>query len=99
MDIMIKALIKEHNKKPIDFLLILGDLSSDNLYVNYNPPTNNCKKLYEDYLYKLPFPVLTLPGNHDVYKNEEWVQITGTPRQYSFLFQDFIFLMLDNWNP
>ena len=95
MDVMVNALIEEHKKQPIDVLVIAGDLSSDNAY---SDGTVYCKKLYDEYLYRLPFPVVVVAGNHDVHSNDVWKQITGRNRQCSYVFGDYVIIVLDNYD-
>lgn len=102
MQSMINDIITEHKKQPIDLILILGDLSTDNMGAPNSSATlygsNYVKRLFNEYLYKLPCPVYALPGNHDSWSNEVWKSITGYDRQYSIEFDDMIFIMLDTFN-
>ena len=102
MQSMINDIITEHKKQPIDLILILGDLSTDNMGDPNSSATlygsNYVRRIFEEYLYKLPCPVYALPGNHDSWSNEVWKSITGYDRQYSIEFDDIVFIMLDTYN-
>ena len=96
VELLINSLIESHMKKPIDALLICGDLTTDNVA----PTTygvNFLQRLYSDFINRLPFPVFPIAGNHDGYSNENWKKFTGVPREYSVLFKDFVFVMLDTF--
>ena len=88
---------KEHEKEPIDMILILGDLSVDD-YDFRKLPDNYCRKFKEEVMDKLPCPVYALPGNHDSHSDEVWQEIFGYPREYSVKFGNNVFLMLDTFN-
>lgn len=102
LKMLIDDIMTEHKKQPIDAVLILGDLSTDNMGAPNASSTlygtNYVKKLFSDYLYKLPCPVYTLPGNHDSWNNDVWKSITGYNREYSIIFDDMAFIMLDTFN-
>ena len=102
MQKMVEDIITEHNKQPIDLILILGDLSTDNMGAPNSSATlygsNYVRRIFEECLYKLPCPVYALPGNHDSWSNEVWKSITGYDRQYSIEFDDIVFVMLDTFN-
>lgn len=86
----------EHEKEPLDMVLILGDLSIDD-YDLRNLPENFCRKFKEEVMDKLPCPVFALPGNHDSYPNSIWEEIFGYPREYSVKIGNNVFLMLDTF--
>lgn len=96
MDLLIDALIAEHNKYPIDFMVIAGDLTTDNGFSAVGG-TNYLAKVYEYFLSKLPFPVYSCAGNHDGYSDADWRAITGTDRQFSVCFEDMVVVFLDNF--
>ena len=102
MQSMINDIITEHKKQPIDLILILGDLSTDNMGAPNSSATlygsNYIRRIFNEYLYKLPCPVYALPGNHDSWSNTIWKSITGYDRQYSIEFDDIVFIMLDTFN-
>lgn len=86
----------EHEKEPLDMVLILGDLSIDD-YDLRKLPDNYCRKFKEEVMDKLPCPVFALPGNHDSYPNSIWEEIFGYPREYSVKLGNNVFLMLDTF--
>ncbi len=87
MDIFTDLLLKEHGKAPIDALLLLGDVSHEKL--------SNLEAFVSKHLSKLPFPVYLLPGNHENYTDEDYMRITGTPRQHTVTVDNFLFIMAD----
>ena len=38
-----------------------------------------------------------IPGNHEQYGNADWERITGYPREYSVVWGDTVFIMLDTF--
>lgn len=77
----------------VDFVLVLGDLTSDNAGSN----EYNYLKDITKYFAKIKRPVYVLPGNHDAYSNNEFKNIFGYDRQYTIQYDDTIFIMLDNF--
>ena len=69
---------------------MLGDVSHENL--------QNLKELYAKYICGLPFPVYTIPGNHEPYQSEDWVRITGNPRQFTVETKEFHVILLDRYS-
>ncbi|MBE6612981.1 MAG: hypothetical protein E7632_10860 [Ruminococcaceae bacterium] len=86
----------EHERSPLDAVLMLGDLSIDD-YNWRNLPENYCEKCKKELFDALPCPVHAIPGNHDSYPDQLWREIFGTPRQYSLDFGDFGVIMLDTF--
>ncbi|MGM9683258.1 MAG: metallophosphoesterase family protein [Eubacteriales bacterium] len=87
MDIFTDLLIEEHRQTPIDALLLLGDVSHEK--------PENLEAIILKHLKKLPFPVYFLPGNHENYPNDDYMRITGNPRQYTVAVDNFLFIMVD----
>ena len=87
MDVFTELLLKEHAKAPIDALFLLGDVSHEK--------PENLEAVISKHLSKLPFPIYFLPGNHENYSNEDYIRITGKPRQYTVTVNNFLFIMAD----
>jgi len=89
-------ILKEHEREPLDLVLVLGDLSIDD-YDLRCLPDNYCRKFKHEVMDRLPCPVYALPGNHDSYPNSIWQEIFGYPREYSVRLGNNLFLMLDTF--
>ena len=90
-------IISEHNKSPLDAVLVLGDLSIDD-YDYRCLPENYCKKFKEDCLDRLPMPCYAIPGNHDSWPNDLWKEVMGRDRQFVLQWDDLVFLMADTFS-
>ena len=88
-----ESIVREHEKAPLDAVLILGDLSVDD-YSFRNLP-NFCKRFKEDCMDRLPCPAYAIPGNHDSYPDEVWHEVFGYGRQFALEIGGAVFLMLD----
>lgn len=97
IDRIVSDILKENEKEKLDMVLVLGDLSIDD-YSFRNLEENYCKKFKEDCMDKLPCPVYAIPGNHDSYPNDMWKKAVGTDRQFVIDCDNFVFLMMDNFN-
>ncbi len=86
----------EHEKEPLDMILILGDLSVDD-YDLRNLPDNYCAKFKSEIMDMLPCPAFALPGNHDSYPDSIWKEIFGYSREHSVKIGNNVFLMLDTF--
>ncbi len=94
----------EHQKDPIDALVILGDESLDHWafppYGYYLTTGTSYTKLFVDnYVSQLPkdFPIYYVPGNHEQYGNAKWFEITGQNRQGHFTVGDNLFVLSDTY--
>jgi len=99
---MISDLNEEHKKEPIDMILMLGDYSLD--YWGWEPygsyavnGISNTKRFMQEYACRLPCPIYLIPGNHEQYTHETWEKITGFKRQFSVVYNNNLFLMLDTF--
>ncbi len=100
----VDGIIAEHQKDPIDALVILGDTSLDHWafppYGYYlTAGVSYTKDLVKRYVSQLPkdFPVYFVPGNHEQYGNAKWVELTGQNRQGYFTLGDNLFILADTY--
>lgn len=91
-----RDIIKEHERSPLDAVLVLGDLSIDD-YDYRKLPKSYCEKFKEDCMDRLPVPSYAIPGNHDSWPNELWKDMMGCDRQYVLEFGDTVFIMADTF--
>lgn len=89
-------IIRENGRKPLDAVLVLGDLSVDD-YDFRNLPINYCMQFKKECLDRLPCDYYVLPGNHDSYPNDEWRNIFGTDREFVCEVGDAVFIMADTF--
>jgi len=94
----------EHQKDPIDALVILGDTSLDHwAFPPYGYYLNAGKSYTQDfierYVSQLPkdFPVYFVPGNHEQYGNAKWVELTGQNREGYFTVGNNLFILSDTY--
>lgn len=101
MQLFVDSVLLEHQKKPIDLLIIGGDTSLDHWF-NYGSYTKDkistTLTLREKYLSQITaagIPMYILPGNHEQFNNDQWEQITGNKRYGSVAVEGNLFIMLD----
>lgn len=100
----VDSILKEHEEHPIDLLVINGDLSLDyeNVFDNsiFTTGISRTKQFLEEYLTQLPedLPVFVMPGNHELYSDKEWFEMTGNHRQGYMVVKDTLFLFMDNYS-
>ena len=102
----VDGILKEHEIKPFDLIIIVGDTSLD--YWGWNgggsyqrkPSVSDTKIFIEKYVSQLPedVPTIVLPGNHELYTNAKWKEITGNNRNESFVLGDNLFIMPDSFS-
>lgn len=111
MNAWVEAVKKEHEKRPFDLIVIMGDLSLDFWDDRYGKPAgkpggsyinsgvSTTKEFVDNYVSKLPadVPVYIMAGNHEQYGNKKWKEITGYDRQGSFVLGDNLFIFLDSF--
>lgn len=100
----VDTILAEHAEKPIDLLIINGDISLDywisgGSVVKYGKDRATSQVFINDYLSQLPdeIPVFILPGNHEQYSNEDWLALTGNNRQGYMYVGDTLFVCLDTF--
>ena len=97
LDFLLECINKEHEKEPLNAILMPGDLSIDD-YDFRHLPYNFCERFRDDYMRKFPAPACAGPGNHDSYSNEQWHAMFGHNRQFSVVVGGVLFLMADTYN-
>lgn len=98
----VDSFLAEYEENPIDLLVINGDLSLD-----YGSPAESIldtgvsttKLFIDNYLSQLPedLPVFIMPGNHELYSDEAWYELTGNHRQGHMVVDNTLFLFMDNY--
>lgn len=96
MNRMIDWIVEEHNKSPLDFVVLTGDITYENLYTE-GTDADFLKKFYKEYVPQIPCPFYSLPGNHDGHTSAESLAAVGVPRQYTVEFGDIVLVMLDTF--
>lgn len=103
MELVCDSLKKEYELKPYDTILALGDYSLDywkwNIKGSYmwDVPVSRTDEFMKKYYPKFPTKAYIIPGNHELYSNEEWIHFTGFPREYAVVYGDYVFVMLDTF--
>lgn len=111
MNAWVNAIKAEHEKRPFDLIVIMGDTSLDFWDDQWGKPANapggsylnsgksTTKEFVDNYVSKLPadVPVFVMAGNHEQYGNAKWKEMTGNDRQGSFVLGDNLFLFLDSF--
>ena len=82
----VDAVLAEHERDPIDLLLIAGDISLDHWAKkgSYTVDKVSASKVFiDDFLSQIRphIPVFVLAGNHEQYSNEQWKTMTGNDRR------------------
>ena len=108
LQLWVDSVNAEHKREPLDFIIVVGDMSLDHFYSNGNIAgsymgTNKVsytEKFIKEYVSQLPsdVPKFFVPGNHEQYSNAQWKSITGNDRQGSYRLEGNLFIMLDNYN-
>jgi len=100
----VDTVLAEHEKAPIDLLIINGDISLDywisgGSVLTYGKDKATSKVFVNKYLSQLPDEILVyiIPGNHEQYSNEDWLEITGNNRQGHMYVGGRLFICLDTF--
>ena len=96
IDLLREAILAEHEKAPLDGVLVLGDLSIDD-YDYRNLPDHYCRRFREEVMDRLPCPAWALAGNHDSYPDEAWREVFGYGRQFAVEIGGSVFIMADTF--
>jgi len=103
MERLIEKVNKEYDRLKFDCILALGDYSLDHWKWNcggsylMDPPVSNTDKFVKLMDGKLPAKMFMIPGNHEQYSNEDWIRITGYPREFVVIYGEYAFVMLDTF--
>ena len=101
MQHFVDSVLAEHQKQPIDLLIIGGDTSLDHWfdYGSYTKDkistTLTLREKYLSQLTKAGIPMYILPGNHEQFNNDQWGQIAGNKRYGTVEVEGNLFIMLD----
>jgi len=98
-------ILAEHKRSPFDLIIINGDVSLDYWGWNgggsyqRNPKISDTDRFMAKYVSQLPqdVPIIVLPGNHELYTNEKWKELTGNDRNCSFVLGTNLFIMPDSF--
>ncbi len=99
---LVNQINEEHQKHPIDYILMLGDYSLDH-WGWFSKGTLLSKgesytaRFFEKYVCKFPAPYFALAGNHEQYGEEGWQKITGNSRNGEVVIDDTVFIMWDSY--
>ncbi len=104
MEKMVKDIADRQKTHPSDLTLILGDVSLDfwmwaekGSYLR-EPSVSNTDHFVKNYRNRLAGgAVFMIPGNHEQYGEEKWLELTGCPRTYILEAGNAIFVLLDNF--
>ena len=101
----VDSILEEHERRPFDLILILGDVSLDHWKWqgggSYLKDGISTTELFvKNYVSQLPedVPVRILAGNHEQYSNEQWKELTGNDRTCSFVLGNNLFIMPDSYS-
>jgi len=86
--LLVDAVNAEHHKKPLDFLMITGDIISDG-------GVAAIQDFKDKFLWQFEMPVVLFPGNHDTLNESAWRDVTGYNRQTTLETDDFYFIFVD----
>ena len=104
MQMWVDAVLYEHEQKPFDLIIIMGDVSLD--FWLYNGGGSYLKEgisttetFVKEYVSQLPgdLPIFIMAGNHEQYGNEKWKELTGNERRGSYMLGDNLFIMSDTF--
>ena len=99
----VDAIRAEHEREPIDLILMLGDYSLDHwmyggAWLKFGK--SGTGELLRDYISQLPqeIPYLMIPGNHEQFGHDAWKQITGFDRDGIAVIGNCLFVLLDKFS-
>ena len=95
----------EYEKQPFEALLLLGDYSLDhwsyNIMGSYlERGISNTKRFVEDYLSQLkalPIEIRMIAGNHEMYGEALFHELTGYHREDVYVTGDWLFILMDTY--
>jgi len=108
LQLWLDSINAEHERDPIDLIIINGDVSLDHYYANGaiagtymgSNKVSYTEKFMNEYVSQLPegVPYFILAGNHEQYNNDQWKGYVGNDRQCAFSIEGNLFIMTDNFN-
>ncbi len=103
MPLWAESIRKEHERAPIDLIIIAGDVSLDHYLMKGSytvDGTSDTDEFVKKYIPLLPkgVPVFIGAGNHELYSNEQWREYTGNDRQGYMVLDEDVFIILDTYS-
>lgn len=100
MQLWVDSILAEHQRQPIDLIIVNGDVSLDFWSDGGSYIENQIKEteiFIKGYVSQLPkdVPVVVLPGNHEQYDDVTWLNMTGNARNRVYELGNNLFIMLD----
>lgn len=95
----------EYEKQPFEALLLLGDYSLDHWSWNIKGSyiergVSNTKRFVDEYLSQLkelPIEIRMIAGNHEMYGETLWNELTGYHREDIYVTDGFLFILMDTY--
>lgn len=95
----------EYEKAPFEALLLLGDYSLDHWSYHIKGSylakgQSDAKRFARDYLSQLkelPIEIRMIAGNHEMYGEKLWNELTGYHREDTYVTGDFLFILMDTY--
>ena len=102
MPLWAESVRKEHERQPIDLIIIAGDISLDHFKMQGSYTAegiSDAKEFVKNYVPLLPegVPLFIGPGNHELYNNQQWREITGNDRQGYMALDEDLFIFVDTY--
>lgn len=91
----------EHEKHPIDLLLLLGDFSLDHWMYGgqwLKHQKSGTGEFFRTYLSQIDdIPYAAVSGNHEQFSAQKWTEITGCETETAVVIGNTVFLLLDTF--
>ena len=103
MQHFVDSLLLEHEREPIDLLILAGDLSLDHLFARgtwTKSKVSTTKTFMEKYASQITaagIPIFTLAGNHEQFNEKQWEEIVGNKRYGTIEMEGNLFILLDSY--
>ena len=101
---LVRCLEEAKKERDYDLTLCLGDVSLDFWAWNeggsylWDPPVSRTAEFMEKIMPAFPGPFYITPGNHEQYSPEDWLRITGQPREQIVCRDEAVFVLLDSFS-
>ena len=98
---LVRCVSEEREKRNYDATFCLGDVSLDFWFYGeggsylWDPPVSRTAEFMEKLASCFPEPFYITPGNHEQYAPEDWLRITGQPREQIVRTDLAVFVLLD----